>query len=143
MTANWRRAKYLSRMIQVYAAPGKGPLSFWHEEPRVHDIAFSDGRSYFMAFQQKACYAGPFDSCGLPLLDYRGDIGLQYNPIAIAQFGLARFNRWIVSSNDLDGRSWLAVARWLVNELRLNRHGVPVWSHYFDWPYRQLSEGSR
>ena len=47
-----------------------------------------------MRFQGKAAYAGPFDSAGVPLLDYRGDIGRQHNPIAIAQYGLARFNRW-------------------------------------------------
>jgi glycosyltransferase involved in cell wall biosynthesis len=47
-----------------------------------------------MRFQAKAAYAGPFDGAGVPLLDYRGDIGSQHNPIAIAQYGLARFNRW-------------------------------------------------
>jgi len=28
------------------------------------------------------------DAAGVPMLDYRGALGLQYNPIAIAQYGL-------------------------------------------------------
>ena len=91
-----------------------------------------------MRFQGKAAYAGPFDGAGIPLLDYRGDIGRQYNPIAIAQYGLARFNRWCSTADDADRAAWLAVAQWLTQELKPNAHGVPVWFHHFDWPYRQL-----
>ena len=91
-----------------------------------------------MRFQGKAAYAGPFDGAGVPLLDYRGDIGRQHNPIAIAQYGLARFNRWCNTADDADRAAWLAVAQWLTRELTPNAHGVPVWFHHFDWPYRQL-----
>ena len=37
----------------------------------------------------------------------------QHNPIAIAQYGLARFNRWCNTADDADRAAWLAVARWL------------------------------
>src|SRR6202011_3670662 len=83
------RLRYLARIARVYARPSKGPLSFWHERPEINEAAFGDGREYFMRFQGKAAYAGPFDGAGVPLLDYRGDIGVQHNPIAIAQYGLA------------------------------------------------------
>ncbi len=36
----------------------------------------------------------PYDASGIPQLDYHGHIGLQYNPIAIAQFGLGNYNLW-------------------------------------------------
>jgi heparosan-N-sulfate-glucuronate 5-epimerase len=132
------RLLYLARIARVYARPATGPLSFWHERPEINEAAFVDGREYFMRFQGKAAYAGPFDGAGVPLLDYRGDIGRQHNPIAIAQYGLARFNRWCKTADGGDRAAWLAVAQWLTRELKPNAHGVPVWFHHFDWPYRQL-----
>jgi hypothetical protein len=131
------RVAYLARIARVYGTPGAGPLSFWHEDPLVNETGCRDGREYYMRFQGKANYQGPFDDGGVPLLDYRGDIGRQHNPIAIAQYGLARFNRWRVNGADADRAAWLTIARWLVQELRPNAHGVPVWVHHFDWPYRQ------
>ena len=91
-----------------------------------------------MRFQGKAGYRGPFDDAHVPLLDYRGDIGRQHNPIAIAQYGLARFNRWCDSDTVGDRMAWLRSARWLERNLVPNQSGVPVWVHHFDWPYRQL-----
>jgi heparosan-N-sulfate-glucuronate 5-epimerase len=132
------RLRYLSRVLRVYARPSTGPLSFWHERPEINEAAFGDRRQYFMRFQGKAAYAGPFDGASVPLLDYRGDIGRQHNPIAIAQYGLARFNRWCNIADDTDRVAWLAAARWLTRELKPNSHGVPVWFHHFDFTYRQL-----
>ena len=37
-----------------------------------------------MLFESKANYNGHYDNNGIPLLNYHGDIGLQYNPIAIS-----------------------------------------------------------
>lgn len=131
------RLAYLARVASVYARPSKGPLSFWHEEPRINEESFSDASQYFMRFQGNAEYPGPFDDKGVPLLDYRGDIGRQYNPIAIAQYGLARFNRSAGRGSTDDEVAWRSAADWLVRNLRPNGHGVPVWVHDFDWPYRQ------
>jgi heparosan-N-sulfate-glucuronate 5-epimerase len=132
------RIAYLARLLQVYAQPGAGPLSFWYEEPELNEAYRRDPRQYFMRFRGKADYAGPFDAHGIPLLDYRGSIGRQYNPIAIAQYGLARFNRWCDSGRRTDEDEWLAGSRWLASTLQPNAHGVPVWFHHFDWPYKQL-----
>jgi hypothetical protein len=132
------RLEYLARILRVYARPASGPLSFWYEQPEVNPAARADRRQYFMRFRGKADYAGPFDADGIPLLDYRGRIGRQYNPIAVAQYGLARFNRWCDGGDARDRAAWLSASRWLVARLELNRHGVPVWMHHFDWPYRQV-----
>ncbi len=131
-------ASYLGRALQVYARPSVGPLSFWYESPEMNPVAFPAGRRYFMRFQGKAQYAGPFDDGGIPLLDYRGSIGRQYNPIAIAQYGLARFNRWCDTGDTADRQAWERVAHWLAATVRPNAFGVPVWFHEFDWPYRQV-----
>jgi heparosan-N-sulfate-glucuronate 5-epimerase len=124
----------------VYARPSAGPLSFWYEQPEMNGRAFGGGPDYFMRFAGKAEYEGPFDGDGIPLLDYRGSIGLQYNPIATAQYGLARFNVWAAVPTPANRAPWVAAVEWLVDEMRPNRHGVRVWMHEFDWPYKQTLE---
>jgi hypothetical protein len=131
------RAAYLSRILRVYAHRRSGPLSFWYEQPEPNEPALAGDPGYFMRFAHKAGYRGPFDEQGVPILDYGGDIGRQYNPIVVAQYGLARFNKWLADGARPHHMAWTAAARWLVRELRPNRHGVPVWMHHFDWPYRQ------
>jgi heparosan-N-sulfate-glucuronate 5-epimerase len=130
------RVAYLARIARVYANRSAGPLSFWHEQPQLIESAF-EGKQYFMRFQGKAEYRGPFDRDGVPLLDYQGDIGPQHNPIAIAQYGLARFNRWCETASGEDEAAWRRVAAWLERNLVPNNFGVPVWMHRFDWPYRE------
>ena len=132
------RVAYLARVLRVYTHRSSGPLSFWYEQPELNDRAFPAGVEYFMRFAGKAGYQGPFDAAGIPLLDYQGDIGRQHNPIAIAQYGLARFNAWCVSRAAGDRRAWIAVADWLAREMRPNAQGVRVWMHDFNWPYREL-----
>jgi heparosan-N-sulfate-glucuronate 5-epimerase len=102
----------------------------------LNERAFTHGIEYFMRFAGKARYQGPFDAAGVPLLDYQGDIGRQYNPIAIAQYGLARFNAWCATGAAADRTAWITVADWLAREMRPNARGVRVWMHDFDWPYR-------
>ena len=129
--------RYLARVLRVYARRSSGPLSFWYERPEVNERAFDGTDDYYMRFAGKAAYKGPFDASGIPLLDYQGDIGRQYNPIAIAQYGLARYNAWSLSGSTADGAAWTAAADWLARGLRPNRFGVAVWMHDFDWPYKQ------
>jgi hypothetical protein len=129
--------KYLARVIRVYSRRGSGPLSFWYERPEIDEAAFDGRGGYYLRFAGKAAYKGPFDAAGIPLLDYQGDIGRQYNPIAIAQYGLARYNAWLAAKSPDARAAWIAVADWLAGNLRPNRFGVPVWMHDFDWPYKQ------
>jgi hypothetical protein len=138
------RAAYLRRIASVYLFPAQGPLSFWYETPEINPRALgrrlrnSAPREYYMTFAGKARYRGPFDSDGVPLLDYRGEIGLQSNPIAIAQYGLASYNRFL-SAGDPDARAAaIRAAGWMVRHLESAPGQVPVWQHHFDWPYRQV-----
>jgi len=94
-----------------------------------------------MPFLQKADYPGPYDGRGIPLLDYQGSLGRQYNPIAIAQFGLGNFNAFRRSGQAERWEKFLAVADWLVSNLELNRAGLRVWNHHFDWEYRTTLRG--
>lgn len=131
------RLNYYRRISSAYLLPGKSQLTFWHDQPQENSGAPVDQLGeYYMPFVEKAGYAGAYDADGIPLLDYHGTIGLQYNPIAIAQWGLGNFNLFLRSKREEHKRKSLAAADWLVKHLEPNSFGVPVWNHLFDWEYR-------
>jgi len=90
-----------------------------------------------MLFAQKADYSGAHDADGIPKLDYHGHIGLQYNPIAIAQYGLGNYNLWRRTSDPERRKKFLQVADWLCSHIEQNPHGIAVWNHHFNWEYRE------
>ena len=131
------RLNYYRRIISAYLLGGKSHLTFWHEKPE-ENLNANPGElgEYYMLFAEKANYDGAYDRAGIPQLDYRGKIGRQYNPIAIAQYGLGNYNLFR-RTGDADRRDkFLRVADWLVQHLEPNAQGVAVWNHYFDWEYR-------
>jgi hypothetical protein len=131
------RLNYYRRIFPAYLTSQKSQLTFWHESPEVNE-RFRPGvlGEYYMPFLAKADYPGQYDQNGIPLLDYRGKLGLQYNPIAIAQYGLGNYNLFR-RAGDLERRGkFLRVADWLVANLEQNPFGLWVWNHHFDWEYR-------
>lgn len=127
---------YYRRVLQAYLNPGHSQLSFWHDHPQASRFEVGSLGDYYMPFVEKADYPGPFDDAGIPLLDYRGRLGRQYNPIAIAQYGLGNYNLYH-RTHSCDRRCrFLKAANWLVDNLEQNSHGVWVWNHKFDFEYR-------
>ena len=138
------RLQYYRRILPAYLGAGRSQLTFWHEVPEINPRANIDPRAshrqlgpYYMSFREKADYAGAHDANGIPMLDYRGAIGPQYNPIAIAQWGLANYNRFCETSDAARLQKTLRSADWLAANLEQNSHGLWVWSHHFDWEYRE------
>jgi hypothetical protein len=135
------RLRYLQRVFSAYLGSKPSQLTFWHEPPQINDAAFVPGsEEYYQEFFGKADYDACFDAHGIPMLDYRGQVGRQYNPIAIAQWGLGNWN--LYKRTGMAGRRERArrAADWLLAKLEPNAHGVPVWKHEFDWEYRDLLE---
>ncbi|HEY7098175.1 MAG TPA: D-glucuronyl C5-epimerase family protein [Terriglobales bacterium] len=131
------RLHYYRRILQAYLQPGTSQLTFWHETPEVNSNAFlAQLGEYYMPFAAKANYAAALDSEGVPLLDYKGEIGLQHNPIAIAQWGLGNLNVYLRTRNSENEKKYRRAAQWLVNNLEQNTFGLWVWNHHFDWEYR-------
>ena len=131
------RLGYYRRIISAYLVGGTSHLSFWHEVPEENSNARVDKLgAYYMTFAGKADYAGPYDSAGIPLLDYRGKIGMQYNPIAIAQYGLGNYNLFCRNGDESRRQKFFRAAEWLCSRLEKNRYGLSVWNHHFDWEYR-------
>ncbi|MBI4283379.1 MAG: hypothetical protein HY663_02780 [Chloroflexi bacterium] len=136
--ASPNRWSYYKRIFQTYVAHRGSNLTFWHEKPEVNERATYDKLGpYYMPFAQKADYAGPFDPSLVPMLDYSGTIGRQYNPIAIAQYGLAHYNRFKITGHHVSLKAFVRQADWLVENLEPNAYGVLVWNHQFDWEYKQ------
>jgi hypothetical protein len=134
LAARWR---YYRRILPAYLGAGRSQLTFWHETPEINSQATNmQFGPYYMLFREKADYAGPHDASGIPMLDYRGAIGLQYNPIAIAQWGLANCNILCATHNESRRQKTLKAANWLAGNLEQNPRGLWVWNHHFDWEYR-------
>ena len=129
--------RYYRRIFSAYLLGGQSHLTFWHETPAENPDAQADHLGpYYMLFTEKADYAGSFDARGIPQLDYHGHIGLQYNPIAIAQYGLGNYNQWRRTQDPDRRRNFFLIADWLRDHLELNPHGLAVWNHHFNWEYR-------
>jgi len=133
-----KKLNYLRRIFQAYLGSGISQLSFWHGKPKVNNKKdYKKIGQYYMPFLYKAKYKGYFDKNGVPLLDYRGKIGKQYNPIAIAQYGLGHYNLYKKEGDKKNLKKAIKQADWLVDNLEKNKKGVFVWMHHFDWEYRE------
>jgi heparosan-N-sulfate-glucuronate 5-epimerase len=128
---------YYRRIISAYLLGGQSQLTFWHEAPEENlNASGNELGEYYMLFTEKAHYNGAYDSAGVPQLDYRGKIGRQYNPIAIAQYGLGNYNLLCRTGSAESRNKFFRVADWLVAHLEKNPQGLAVWNHHFDWEYR-------
>lgn len=133
------RINYWRRIFKVYLTDTQSYLTFWHEEPTVNeDFQKETLGPYYMTFHDKAKYAGPKDNEGVILFDYFGSIGRQYNPVAIAQYGLGHFNLYLQNREQVNLNCAKQQADWLVKNLETNARGVKVWLHHFDWTYKDL-----
>ena len=94
------RAAYLRRIAVAYLGSGASQLTFWHGTPRAALYLKKDGLGpYYMRFDEKADYSAHLDPDSVPMLDYRGVLGLQYNPIAIAQYALGNHTLWLENNS--------------------------------------------
>lgn len=136
------RLDYLRRIMPAYVLKKNSQITFWHEHPRVNLNAFRNGGSkigeYYMTFYDKTNYPGPFDDNGVPLLNYHGRIGKQYNPIAIAQYGLGNYNLYKSTRQGTYHDKFIKMADWMADNIEKNSYGVHVWNHKFDWEYFQI-----
>ena len=133
------RMNYWRRIFKVYLTKNKGYLSFWHERPAVSEnITPEKIGPYYMTFADKANYAGPRDKDGVILFDYFSNIGRQYNPVAIAQYGLGHYNLHLKTKDQKNLNEFLVHADWLVRNLENNEKNIPVWRHHFEWRYKKI-----
>lgn len=132
-----KKIHYWNRIFQAYIIGRTSHVSFWRGEPKINPNAVIGSLGpYYMLFDKKAEYEGHHDDNGIPMLHYQGKIGLNYNPIAIAQWGLGNYNKWCELNEQKYYDNFIKSADWLASNLEKNIYGLEVWMHHFDFEYR-------
>ena len=133
------RLRYWKRVVAAYLGTGESHLTFWHSTPELNEEARPGTLGqYWQLFCEKVDYPGAYDAAGIPLLDYRGHVGLQHNPIAVAQWGLGNHDLWLRTGDGARRERFLRAAEWLLASLKPNAAGLYVWPHLFQWEYQTL-----
>lgn len=117
--------------LQRYLHP-RGAVSFWHTPIKSVFYKYKDLEDYYIDLTEKTKYKGPFDENGLPILDYFGFIGRQYNPCAIAQWGLGGYQRYARGDQEAE-KIFISAANWLRNHLQVDDQGRGYWWYRFDF----------
>ncbi|MEW5724502.1 MAG: D-glucuronyl C5-epimerase family protein [Thermodesulfobacteriota bacterium] len=145
------RVKYLRRILSAYVLKKKsGNLSFWHTDLWANRLEARDLRAlrrYPMNFTSKTAYNGPRDEDGVIMLDYQADLGLQYNPNAVAQFALGHYDLYLDAEEAGDeagmqagAAAFLGQAAWFLRRGRRVAGGVVLWEYDFPFEMRERLE---
>ena len=128
---------YYKRILAAYLTnKKKSNISFWHTELKINRVEdIGQLKNYYLDYTPKTNYQGPFDEKGVPMLNYGGNIGIQYNPDAIAQYGLGHFEKYLRSEDNNHKEIFLRQADWFVENIRERDKGIGVWEYNFDFEY--------
>ena len=108
-------------------------VSFWHTPIGQVVYDFPSLVDYPIDLTAKCNYAGPFDCAGIPMLDYTGEIGVQYNPCACAQYALGNFQRWQRLGDNAARAQFFKIAEWLCESEVIDNDGQRgFWLYHFD-----------
>jgi len=88
--------------------------------------------SYYFNWQGLEDFRYSFDADNIPRVDYGAEIGLRYNAITIAQYGLFCLQKYSFSKNPTDQQRALNCADWLIDNAREWHNGSAAWVYNFD-----------
>jgi hypothetical protein len=127
---------YLNRIFSAYLLSTNSNLSFWHTVLKPNSVEdYSAIGKYYMNFEDKTRYNGSFDADGIPVLDYKGSLGLQYNPNAVAQYALGFYDLYVNSKELKYKEIFLKQADWFVKNIRIIENDIGLWEYNFDFEY--------
>lgn len=137
------RIQYYKRIFKAYLFQKQtGNLNFWHTELKVNPAEqIGTLQNYYLDYTAKTDYPGPFDGNAVPMLNYFGDIGIQYNPDSIAQYALGYFEKYLNSGLEKYRQIFLKQADWYVNNIKERNKGIGVWEYDFDFEYFKTIKG--
>ncbi len=137
------RIRYWKRLANAYIfRSGSSNLSFWHTEPVFNEKNDPDElKNYYMDYTSKTDFPGPFDDDGVPMLNYFGKIGVQYNPDAIGQYALGHFERYLNTGDPAHRDIFFRQVDWFAGNLKEREKGIGVWEYDFDWEYFRKLKG--
>lgn len=93
--------------------------------------------NYYIDFTDVALnWHGSFDQEGIPLRNYGGKIGTQYQPVGIAHYALGNYELYLQTSDVKYKKTFLRQANWLCKNLAIRKISVDsvfgVWEYKFD-----------
>lgn len=146
-----KRLKYYRRIFDAYLfKKNDSNLSFWHTELVANRLTDEDRktvRRYPMNFKAKTAYQEPTDEKGALMLDYGGELGLQYNPNAIAQSALGFYELYLdaievgnMEDAEEQKRSFFIQADWFLEHGRSVADDVLLWEYNFPFEMRRQME---
>lgn len=134
------RRAYLLRIVNSYILnKDKSNLSFWHTPLSANELSAEDlqgVRRYPMNFSEKTKYKAHQDKDGVILLNYYGNLGLQYNPNAIAQQALGYYDQYLENNRAEKADAFLAQADYFLKHGRTVRDGILLWEYNFPFEMR-------
>ena len=142
------RLKYWRRILDAYVLRrGNSNLSFWHtklEANRLNESDLVSVHRYPMNFTAKTKCRTVTDSQGTVMLDYKGSLGLQYNPNAIAQIALGFYDLYLdtqergdKTSESDNQKSMLTQANWFLTHGRHCDKNIRLWEYEFNFECRE------
>jgi hypothetical protein len=75
-----------------------------------------------------------FDAQGVPLVNYGGSLGLQYNPVFVGGYALANYAEYLNTGNVSFREKFFDMADWFV-ETADQKGNFSVWEYDFPWPW--------
>lgn len=138
-----KRWQYLKRILTAYILCRRDSnIAFWHTTLRANNISQEDItslRCHPQNFEDKIGRITTTDKDGVILLNYKGDIGLQYNPNAIAQLALGYYDK-ILAGEDCKTEFLTQAAYFLVHKRILAKDDVLLWEYNFSFENRECLE---
>ena len=95
-------------------------LTFWQGTCLNEQAAVDRIGQYYIEFYEKANLSGDHDALGIPMLNYGRRIGTQYNPIAVAQWGLKNHDLFKRTGSAENRQKFIAASDWLCDHLELD-----------------------
>lgn len=131
---------YLKRIFNAYILKrGNSNLSFWHtplSTNRLEEEDICKVRRYPMNFISKTDFDNNHDNDGVIMLNYHGNLGLQYNPNAVAQQALGYFDEYLDNPTEKSRNAFLTQANYFLKHGRLVKDNVLLWEYNFPFEMR-------
>ena len=134
------RLKYLNRIMHAYIIKRHDSnLSFWHTPLSINllnDCDIHNVRRYPMNFSAKTIFNNHCDDDGVIMLNYHGNLVLQYNPNAIAQQALGYYDLYLDESDQKSLDSFLTQANYFLKHGRMVKDDILLWEYNFPFEMR-------
>ncbi len=116
-------------------APYRVDLSDLFDDTLSHYYVHTDG-TMAIALESGLFTSPPFNSEGVPVVDYGEDIGRQINPVTVAQYGLNNWELYLQTQESQYSDVVIIQSNWLVDHQEEGK-----WTYHFEIKERSLQKG--